>query len=511
MVWQEPVTEVSESGILDQFELDPTTSSLLPIEYCIERNVIPLGRLPLDAGARIQLGVIDPDDRELLKEVAAMLGRRVEAVPLTEFEIRHAISRIHEVRLGPEVRSILALDESHRIELQRDQPVAKILGDLLSVAVQARATDAHIEVYNLDVDFRVRIDGILHQITTPLTPDNVHRIIARLKVLCDLDSIEHHKPQDGHFTAVFRSEQGTRRIDFRLSVLPGPYGSDAAIRILDPDRMILDLDRIFLDKDMLEHYRRLSRYPSGLILIAGPTDSGKTTTLYATLNSLSAGSRKILTVEDPIENDLPGVLQKSVSDDLGFSTCLRAILRQNPDIIMVGEIRDRETAEVATRGATTGHLVLSTVHTHDALDVVGRLRTLGVSDDYLSNVLIAALGERLLRRLCESCKFVAKAPPDLVREFYLEPPSGRFHFAEGCEKCNGMGYAGLFAIFELLCPDDDLRAAIASGVPVHHIRGSLESRGFRTLIDDALARVELGMTSLEEVARHLTPRYPRGR
>ncbi len=509
MAPEQPEREEPETGIFERFELDSATSALLPIEYCVEKNVVPLGRLPGDPKAPISLGVLDPDDSRLLKEVAAGLARRVQAVRLTEFEIRHAISRIHKVRLGPEVRTILALDESRRIELDREQPPAKILDDLLSAAIRVRATDAHIEVYNLDVDFRVRVDGILHQMTTPLTPDNVHRVISRLKVLCGLDSIEHHRPQDGHFTAVFRSPQGSRRVDFRLSVLPGPYGSDAAIRILDPDRMILDLERVFLDADTLERYRRLTRYPSGLILIAGPTDSGKTTTLYATLNSLSAYSRKIVTVEDPIENELPGVLQKNVSDELGFSTYLRAILRQNPDVIMVGEIRDPETAEMATRAATTGHLVLSTVHTYDAVDVIGRLRTLGVSDDYLSNVLIAALGERLLRRLCDSCKVVASPPSDLVREFYTTESPRRFHVARGCESCSGSGYGGLFAIFELLCPDDDLRAAITAGTPVHDIRRVLKSRGFRTLVDDALARVADGMTSLEEVARHLAPRYPR--
>ena len=282
------------------------------------------------------------------------------------------------------------------------------------MAIRRRATDVHLETYHRDVDLRLRIDGVLVQVTTALAPDNIVRVISRLKVLCELDLAERRRAQDGRLGVLFEG----RRIDVRVSILPGLYGQDVALRLLDPERFILDLGRLEMAPAIGERWGRLIRYPHGLLLATGPTGAGKTTTLYATVGELRGDPRKILTVEDPVEYEFPKVNQKSVTAQMGFADHLRAFLRSNPDIMLVGEIRDVETAEVAIRAATTGHLILSTLHTRDAISAVARLRALGVSDDYLSDVLVGILAQRLVRRLCAECRLQAPAAEGLVARYF---------------------------------------------------------------------------------------------
>jgi type II secretory ATPase GspE/PulE/Tfp pilus assembly ATPase PilB-like protein len=262
---------------------------------------------------------------------------------------------------------------------------------------------------------------------------------------------------------------------------------------------------------VLESYRRLTRFPHGLLLATGPTGAGKTTTLYATLRELQNGSLKIVSVEDPVEYEFTQVNQKNVTPQMGFADYLRAFLRSNPDVIHVGEIRDAETAEIAIRAGTTGHLVLGTLHTRDAVSSVARLRALGVADDYLSEVLIGVLGQRLVRRLCDGCKEPGPAPAALTSLFYEKTPRTPFFMARGCGRCDGTGYRGLIGVFELLEPSDEVTQAIGSGVPVEELRKNALASGWTPLVEDALQKAAQGLTSLAEIARKIPPKYkPKG-
>jgi general secretion pathway protein E/type IV pilus assembly protein PilB len=492
---------------LGDFEIDRGVAAMLPVEYCLDKGVAILGRVPSDARAPVEVGMIQSQNEDLLSDLRRRLGRPVTPVQLNAFEIRGAISRIYDVKLGEDTGEVVPIDATRRIEFAADQSPRKLLEDLLATAVRRRASDVHIEAYQNDVDLRFRVDGVLHQVTTPLSPDNVKRVISRIKVLCSLDLTEHRRAQDGRFSALFQDGTARRRIDFRVSIVPGSYGEDAVLRILDPDRFVLDAEKLEMPADILKRVRRLFQTPSGLLLSCGPTNSGKTTSLYASIQELRKRGLKIVTTEDPVEYEFPKVNQKNVTETMGFADHLKSFLRQNPDVILVGEIRDAETAEIAIRAATTGHLVLSTIHTSDAVGAIGRLRVLGISDDHLSDVLRGSLGQRLVRRICVNCR--TEVPPlrELAESFYTTPPSQPFFKGTGCSACNGTGYSGRVGVYELFQPDDDLRAAVASGKPVEELRRLAREHGYVPLVEDALRKAEVGVTSLEEVARCVGPKY----
>ena len=300
---------------------------------------------------------------------------------------------------------------------------------------------------------------------------------------------------------------GCRRIDIRVCILPGPHGQDVSLRILDPNRFILDLNGLDMPAGILTAYRRLSRSPHGLLLTAGPTGAGKTTTLYATLRELQDGSRKIVSAEDPVEFEFDAVNQKNVTSVMGYADHLRSFLRSNPDIIHVGEIRDPETAELAVRAGTTGHLVLGTLHTRDAVSSVSRLRALGIPDDLLSEVLIGVLGQRLIRRLCEACKVQGPAASALTSLYFERTPRTPFYSPGSCEACSGTGYRGMIRVFELYEPDSTAVQAIGAGVPVEELRRIARAGRWVPLVEDGLRKAAEGRTSLEELARRIPPKY----
>lgn len=500
---QEPFDELA------RHELDPSVSGLLPLDYCLEHQVAILGRFSKTSSDPVTVGALRPGDRELVSELSRMLGRRVVAVQLNGFEVRRAISRIYGIPLDVEdERRVVRVNAGRALDFSPTRTPVELLEDLLSVAIARRATDVHIEVYANDVDLRFRIDGVLEQETTPLSPDNVGRVVSRIKVLCDLDHAERRRSQDGRFSVLLQDDDRTRRIDVRVTVLPGSHGEDVAMRLLDPDRGGMELEQLGMPPGLLTRYRNLARYPHGLLLTTGPTGSGKTTTLYASLPALRAENRKILTAEDPVELVFPKVNQKAVTPQMGFADWLRTFLRANPDAILIGEIRDAETAEVAVRAATTGHLVLSTLHTSDALGAVGRLRVLGVPDDYVAEVLIGVLAQRLVRRICAGCRREVTPRPDLVPRYFETPPDRPFFEGGGCGRCGGTGYDGLVGIFELLQPDAVVSDAISRGVPVNDLRRLAGERGWTPLLEDALRKAGEGLTTLEEIARRIPPKFP---
>ncbi len=493
-------------GDLRQLTPDPSVAELLPIELCLEKLVVVLGKLPADRDEAVAVGMVHVRDDELKDDLRRRLDRAIEPIQLSDWEVRRSLAIIHG--LPPTSRGIsVHLSAGRTIDFSPELAVSRVLNDVLSVAVDRGATDLHLELYHEGVDVRLRIDGSLRTLGTPITPENIVRVVSRLKILAGLDPIEHRHTQDGHFSAIYEDgDGGRRRVDFRVAIVPGELGEDTVVRVVDPDRFHLALDELGMEEALLARFRRLVGYPNGLILVAGPTVAGKTNTLYATLAHLRERGGKIVTVEDPIEYDFPHITQKNVSPDMGFSDFIRAFMRQNPDVILVGEVRDRETAETVVQAATTGHLVLSSVHTRDAVGSVARLRGLGVSDDALSDVVVAVLGQRLLARICEACKEQTIPSPELIAAYYVERPGHPFFHGRGCEACQDTGYHGLTGIFELLEIGDHLRGGIARGVGTDEL-GRIAERdpAFTPLVAQALARVADGVTSLEEVSRRLKP------
>ena len=464
---------------LGHFELDPACGKLLDEDFCRDRMAAPLGRLPENDVDPIHLGMLDMHDVDLVREVASRIGRSVIPVQLNAWEIRRALDVLHGRETPSDEEQIkVKLEAGRRISFDPGQATSKLLDDLLSEAVQRGASDVHIEVYQRDVDLRFRIDGILRQINTPLNVENVGRIIARLKVLAELDLVERRRPQDGRLILTYSDAGRERRLQLRLAVIPGIFGEEIVLRILDPAAVIIDLEKIGMSDAMRATYESMILRPQGLTLVAGPTCSGKTTTLYGTLARINTPENKILTAEDPVEYEFPKVCQKEITAEMGFADYIRAFLRQNPDVMLIGEVRDPDTAVTAVRAANTGHRVLTTIHTADAVSAISRLRALGVADDFLSDVLIGVLSQRLLRRVCETCR---------------RP--------EGCDACNGSGYRGRVGIFELFEATDEIRGLIAQGRSVHEIKQAARRAGARPLIDDAREKVAAGITTEDEVAR----------
>jgi type II secretory ATPase GspE/PulE/Tfp pilus assembly ATPase PilB-like protein len=489
-----------------EFDIDPAAAPVLPVEYCLEHGVVILGSVPQDPASPVTVGMVSASDRKVVEELSARLGHPVVPVVISSSDLRRTIGRLHDLPWAENEGGLIALDADRLPEIREGIAPPLLLEALLARAISRRATDLHLEVYGHGIELRLRIDGMLQPVSFPVTHGTAVRLVSRIKVLCGIDLAEHRRDQDGRFSVLFTSNGAVRRVDIRVSVLPGPHGQDVALRVLDPDRFILNLADLELPEPMLAAYRRLIRLPHGLLLATGPTGAGKTTTLYATLRELQDQALKILSVEDPIEVEFSRINQKNVTAQMGFADHLRAFLRSNPDVIHVGEIRDPETAEIAVRAGTTGHRVLGTLHTRDAVSSVARLRALGVSDDYLSEVLVGVMGQRLLRRLCDACKKIGPSPPDLTPLYFERAPEFPSCLPTGCSSCDGTGYRGLVGVFELFEPNDAVTRAIGSGMPVDELRRIALANGWVPLVEDALRKVARGVTSLAEVARRIPPK-----
>ena len=487
---------------LAQLEVDPRSVQLLERELCLEKRVVVLGRVDPRGSEPVRVGMLPPVRRSLVREIGGLLGRPVRPVPLNDWEIRRAID-LGWGAAGPGIDAgSLLLRPVPAFTFAAGASVPEILDEILGRAVELGASDIHIETYDQDVDVRFRIDGTMRQVATALAQDNVPAVIARLKVLGGLDIAERRRAQDGRIQAVYRGNgiKQPRAVDFRLSVVPGPYGEDAVLRILD-SAAPLALDRLGLDDGMRSTLERLIASPEGMLLVTGPTGSGKTTTLYAAIHHINTPENKILTAEDPIEYYFPKTNQKQVSEQMSFADYARAFLRQNPDVILIGEVRDEETADAAVRAAQTGHLVLSTLHTGDAVLTVARLRTLGIDPPLIAGCLLGSLSQRLLRRLCEHCRAEAAPDENEARRLSLDPGDRGFCRPVGCEACAGTGFRGRLGIYELFVPDEELADQIAQGEPANRLRAAARERGMRTLLDDALAKARAGLVPLSEILR----------
>jgi type II secretory ATPase GspE/PulE/Tfp pilus assembly ATPase PilB-like protein len=485
---------------LAQFEVDAPSVKLLSESFCRRHEVVVLGRVNRNGNTPITLGVVDPRDRSVGTLVAERLLRPIQSVRLNRFEINHVLERIWPSTSSP------ARQGEHRIRVgaARPRPDAKpseLVDDVILHALSKGASDIHIESYPGDVDVRLRIDGMLRQLPTSITPDNLPAVINRIKVMAKLDITERRAPQDGRFRAEIIDGNKQSSVDFRVSMLPGLAGEDAVLRILDTGKGLVPIDQLGMPDAIAIELRRLIANPEGLVLVTGPTGSGKTTTLYASLLEVQCSTRKVLTAEDPIEYFIPKLNQKQTSPQASMADLARAFLRQDPDVILIGEVRDEETAIAASKAATTGHLVLSTLHTNDALGVVPRLRGLGLSNDILADALLGSLNQRLIRRVCLDCKRPSRVREEHQRLFGKLLNDAELSEGVGCGACFGSGYRGRVGLFEFLLFDRDLQDLVSNGKSVAEIRRALKEKKHRTLIDDGLDKVRQGTTTLDGFLR----------
>ena len=436
------------------------------------------------------------DVAQFERESSATLGQRI-AVAYAGGE-SSAAAVIGEVESGVDLSRMMqelpAVEDL--LEAANDAPIIRMLNALLTQAAKDGASDIHIEPYERHSSVRFRVDGTLREVVQPNRALHA-ALISRLKIMAELDIAERRLPQDGRISLRI----GTRAVDVRVSTLPSAHGERAVLRLLDKSQGRLSLEALGMQGEVLARFQRLIEQPHGIILVTGPTGSGKTTTLYAALSRLDASRSNIMTVEDPIEYELAGVGQTQVNAkiELTFAKALRAILRQDPDVIMIGEIRDFETAQIAIQASLTGHLVLATLHTNDATSAVTRLTDMGVEPFLLSSSLLGVLAQRLVRKLCLYCKSASDFPA-MVSDARQSEPSVQYHPA-GCEHCGQTGYSGRSGVFELLVTDDALRAQIHNRASEADIRTAALAGGMTLMRDDGERLVQLGITSREELLR----------
>jgi general secretion pathway protein E len=471
------------------------------------------GVLPLEvAGGRIIVATwLEAPDQQAQDDLRLVLAGEPEFVRLPEREVRQAIRQaygaaqltaegvIAGIAEGGHVRldEDLALDDL--VSLANEAPVVKLVNLLLLEALEARASDVHIEAYADLLRVRYRIDGVLQDAPSP-PPHLMPAVISRLKIMAELDIAERRVPQDGRI----RLRLQDRQVDVRVSTLPTLHGESVVLRLLDKERGRAGLEQLGMADDTLRAFLDVVSRPHGIVLVTGPTGSGKTTTLYAAVEKIRTGREKILTVEDPVEYELPGVPQVPVNEKSGvtFATALRALLRQDPDVMLVGEIRDQETAEIATHAALTGHLVLSTLHTNDAASALTRLLDLGVPPYLVASTVEAVLAQRLVRRVCSQCGVWEPADPGARRALGVEPGGLlQVRRPEGCPACWGTGYRGRSGLYELLVLDDEIRAEVMRHGTAGDVRILAAGKGMRSLKHDGLRQVCAGVTTPSEVVR----------
>ncbi|NQV05649.1 Flp pilus assembly complex ATPase component TadA [bacterium] len=482
--------------------LDPAAAALVPESLARRYGVIPIA---FDEG-RLVVAMSDPGNVLVIDDVRAITGLQVIPKVATKSDIDEAIRRMGRyddsvsdlaelVDIEPEIEDLSKVESA--IE---EAPIVKLVSTLLSRAVNERASDIHVEPGERDLRIRFRIDGVLHEVMS--TPRSVSgAVVSRLKIMADLDIAERRVPQDGRVSL----RVGGRPIDLRVATLPTIYGEKVVIRILDKDDAILALRDLGYLPYTLDRFEKSYTRPYGAILVTGPTGSGKTTTLYSTLNLLNLPDKNIITVEDPVEYRLNGVTQVQVNRKAGllFSTVLKAILRSDPDIVLIGEVRDGETAKIAVEAALTGHLVLTTLHTNDAASSIGRLVDMGVEAYLVSSALDSIIAQRLARRLCERCKEQIEVTPEMLAQMRYDESMGPLtvHRTGGCKVCSDTGYRGRVAINELLLVSEEIQRMAVERRPSDEIAKVAQEQGMRTLREDGMEKVRLGMTTLEEVLR----------
>ncbi|MFC1621693.1 GspE/PulE family protein [Candidatus Omnitrophota bacterium] len=489
---------------LSNYMVDAVTLKLIPESLARKYNAIPVFKI----GSTLTLAMKNPKDIMIIDDLARKSKCEIEPLLASQSSIVEAIDRYYGITgsVDEVIKDIekdrtsdtgkIELDYEKLAEMADQAPIVKLVNLIIMQAIKDKASDIHIEPEEDALKIRFRIDGVLHETFTPprhLSP----ALISRIKVLSNIDISEKRKPQDGRFNIKIDNKE----IDMRVSTFPTVYGENIVIRLLDRSSLLIGLDKIGFSKDVQEEFQGLIRRPHGVILVTGPTGSGKTTTLYSALSIIDTEEKNIITIEDPVEYHIGRVRQSQINPKAGltFASGLRSILRQDPDIIMVGEIRDKETAEISVQAAMTGHLVFSTLHTNDAAGGLTRLVEMGVEPFLISSSVIAILAQRLVRKICENCKESYKPSSDIMG--FLGCDVKELYRGKGCNVCKKTGYKGRIGIFEFLVIDGQIKKLITEKASSDIIKKNAADLGMKSLKDDGIIKVIKGMTTVEEVIK----------
>lgn len=496
---------------LAEFEVDGAVLKLIPSDVAQKYQIVPVNR----AGATLIIAMSDPSNILGIDDIKFMTGYNVEVVVASDSAIKHSIDKYYDQSASlAEVMSDFRMDElevvgeEEEIDLTtleratEEAPVVKLVNLILTDAIRNKASDIHIEPYEKLFRVRYRIDGVLYEVMKP--PYKLkNAIISRIKIMAELDIAERRLPQDGRIKIKLG---GGRDMDFRVSVLPTLFGEKVVLRLLDKSNLQLDMTRLGYEPESLAHFKREIHKPFGMVLVTGPTGSGKTVSLYSALSELNKVSENISTAEDPVEFNFPGINQVQMHEEIGlnFATALRAFLRQDPDIIMIGEIRDFETAEIGIKAALTGHLVLSTLHTNDAPSTINRLLNMGVEPFLVSSAVNLITAQRLARRVCLDCKEPEEIPIQALIDAGVSPEEASGYVCyrgSGCPKCNGTGFRGRVGFYQVMPMLEEIRELILNGANTSEIKRESMRLGIKTMRQSGLTKLKEGVTSFEEVLR----------
>ncbi len=495
---------------LPETTIQPKVLEMVPETMASVYKIMPVS-LKNDV---LTVAMADPQNLAALDDLRNFLGVEVRGAISTEAHIQAAVERYYAGRQESIEDVIGELEDDEELnqgargynlsdveEMADAAPIRKLLNMVLLLAIKDQASDIHFEPFEDEFKIRVKADGMLYEMVPP--PRHLaNAIITRIKVMSNLDIAERRLPQDGRIELTV----GGHSVDLRVSVLPTLFGESVVMRVLDRTVVQLDLNKIGMAPNILSKFRTILHRPNGIVLVTGPTGSGKTTTLYSALNELNDITVKIITTEDPVEYEIDGLIQVPINHeiDVTFASALRAILRHDPDTVLVGEIRDKETAEIAIQAALTGHLVFSTLHTNDAPSAITRLRDMGVQPFLITATVEAILAQRLVRRICAECRTQFEPSDELLMELQLPLAQARkykFYYGRGCQRCNNTGYKGRCGIYELLDVTDDIRDLVAENASVDDIRNLGRSQGMTTLRESGLKLIFDGMTTIDEVVR----------
>lgn len=527
--------------------LDPESVKLLPQIFCISSQSVVLGTVDPKGKDPVHVGMADPNNLSTIDTISRKFGgRRIIPLKLNPHEVTHALNLAYgmtsphgsspqdivrpqgdngagllSLEMPPDSEVESEMNEATRVRIAQTpetdrrldelEPVTyvdegkstivTIVNNLLLDAIRKNATDIHIENERRDVAVRFKLDGLLYKVKTPIHKDNVEEVINRLKIMSDLDISEKRGPQDGRVLLRTLLKGKDHDVPFRISILPGPYGEEIVLRVLDKSMAPVSLELLGFTNQDLKAFRDMVHNPQGMILVTGPTGSGKTTTLYATLKEINTPYNKILSAEDPIEYNLEGVNQKQISNKFDFADMARAFLRHDPDILLIGEIRDEDTADVACKAAQTGHLILSTLHTNDSVSAISRLHVLGLDYNLIGSSLLGVLSQRLVRRICSNCKVTYEPNREDYGLFKDHMTIDTFYKGAGCAKCGHSGYRGRIGIFELFSIDDDIQRMIYEERHLDDIERAAMEKGMTPLVLDGIRKVEQEYTTIEELRR----------
>ena len=504
---------------LSEIEVDDSIIGIIPAEVARKYTILPVSK----AGAKLTIAMVDPTNVFAMDDVKFMTGYNVEPVVASDSTLRGAIDQYYGSTHSIELKKVMedlednedadleVLDEEEDLDLEaleqesEEAPVVRLVNIILTDAIKRDASDIHIEPYEKEFRVRYRIDGLLYEMMRP--PLRLREAItSRMKIMAKLDIAEKRLPQDGRIKIKTRVGGRVKDLDFRVSSLPTIFGEKIVLRLLDKDNLMLDMTKLGFESASLRRFEQAILKPFGMVLVTGPTGSGKTNTLYSALSRINTPETNIMTAEDPVEFNLVGVNQVQMKDQIGlnFAAALRSFLRQDPNIILVGEIRDFETAEVAIKAALTGHLVLSTLHTNDAPSSINRMMNMGIEPFLVASSVNLIAAQRLVRRICTNCKEAYEVPEQAMVDLgfstqeakTIKPFRGR-----GCERCSGTGFKGRVALYEVMDVDEDVRELILSGGSANELRQQSLSNGMISLRVSGLEKIRDGVTTIEEVMR----------